>query len=100
MWSLYPNKRGKQNAFANYERYIKKGEATYEGVLNGIKAYIAYIEANDTEERYIKHGSTFFHQKAWDDDWTVSTSKKMFGNDDWMNKMGDILMSEMESRNG
>lgn len=78
LWNLYPKKQGKDKAFKSYEKARKSG-TTYEEVEQGINAYVAYLEAEHTDPQYIKMGSTFFSQKAWQDDWTIR-SKKMSGN--------------------
>lgn len=70
LWILYPRKQGKDKAFGYYERARKNG-TTYEEVEAGIKSYIQYINDNEVEPQYIKQGSTFFSQKAWQDDWTI-----------------------------
>lgn len=71
LWILYPRKQGKDKAQGYYERARKAG-TTYEEVEAGILAYKAYIEAEQIDKRYVKQGSTFFSQKAWQDDWSVS----------------------------
>ena len=88
LWSLYPRKQGKDKAFGYYEKARKSG-TTYEEVENGIYAYIRYIQAEQTEQQYVKMGSTFFSQKAWQDDWTVVLKPKSSGNpfDDLHRKM-------------
>ena len=68
LWSIYPRKLGKQKAFDYYKRWRKQG-TTFEEVESGIKAYADYIKRKKIEEKYIKQGSTFFSQKAWQDDW-------------------------------
>lgn len=70
LWELYPKKQGKQKARENYIK-ARKGGATSEEVEKGIIAYAEYIKATNTEDRYIKHGSTFFSQQAWQDEWRV-----------------------------
>ena len=70
LWSMYPKKQGKDKAYGYYEKARKNG-ATYEEVEQGIYAYIAFIKATGTDMQYVKMGSTFFSQKAWQDDWTV-----------------------------
>lgn len=71
LWILYPRKQGKDKAQSYYEKARKSG-TTYEEVEAGILAYKAYIEAEQIDKRYVKQGSTFFSQKAWQDDWSVS----------------------------
>lgn len=70
LWILYPRKQGRDKAFGYYEKARKNG-TSYEEVESGIKAYIQYINDNEVEPQYIKQGSTFFSQKAWQDDWTI-----------------------------
>lgn len=71
LWKIYPRKQGKkQKAKESYIKAIKKGSATYETVKNGIEMYIKYIEYHNVQEEYIKHGSTFFSQECWDNDFT------------------------------
>ena len=79
LWALYPRKQGKDKAYKYYEKARKSG-TTYEEVECGIYAYIRYIQAEQTEQQYIKMGSTFFSQKAWEDDWTVVLKPKSSGN--------------------
>lgn len=68
LWSLYPRKQGKQDALKDYEKARKDGVA-YEEVENGIKAYSEYVKNKDSD--YVKMGSSFFHQRSWQDDWTI-----------------------------
>lgn len=75
LWELYPRKKGKENARKSYIKARKDG-ASYEEIEAGIQAYAQYIRVSHTEEQYIKYGSTFFSQKAWQDDWTVSVSAR------------------------
>lgn len=70
LWILYPRKQGKDKALSYYEKARKSG-TTYEEVEQGILAYKSYIEAEEIDKKYIKQGSTFFSQKAWQDDWSV-----------------------------
>ena len=72
LWILYPRKQGKDKALNYYEKARKSG-TTYEEVEQGILAYKSYIEAEEIDKKYIKQGSTFFSQKAWQDDWSVQT---------------------------
>ena len=70
LWKLYPRKQGKDKAYKSYEKARMKG-TTYQEVEQGIHAYVAYIEAEHIDSKYIKMGSTFFSQKAWEDDYEV-----------------------------
>ena len=71
LWSIYPRKKGKENAKKSYIKARKDG-ASYEEIEAGIVAYANYVKATETDEQYIKYGSSFFTQRAWQDDWTVA----------------------------
>lgn len=73
LWELYPRKRGKANALKDYEkaRKDKKNPVSMETVKQGIIDYKKYLIANKTEERFIAHGSTWFHQRCWEDDYKI-----------------------------
>lgn len=71
LWKLYPNKKGKGNAMGDYVRARKAG-TTFDEVLTGIQNYADYIRLEKIEPRFVKHGSTFFHQRSWSDDYTVN----------------------------
>ena len=68
LWAIYPRKQGKKRAFEAYKRARKNG-IEYEAIKKGINAYVRYIQKTKTPTQYIKQGSTFFAQAAWQDDW-------------------------------
>lgn len=68
LWAIYPRKQGKKRAFEAYKRSRKKG-IEYEVIKNGVNAYLSYIENEKVKPQYIKQGSTFFSQDAWNDEW-------------------------------
>lgn len=84
LWEIYPRKQGKKKALEHYIKARKEG-TTYEEVEEGIYAYTRLIKAEGREEQYIKHGSTFFSQRAWLDDFTVKvkTPQKKTSNNPW-----------------
>ena len=69
IWSEYPNKKGKANALKSYIKARKKG-VTKEDVMIGVNNYITYIKMDKIDQQYIKHGSTWFNQECWNDDYT------------------------------
>lgn len=77
LWRLYPRKIGKPKALKAYERARKNG-ATFEDVKQGIEAYRRQIEALKTATEYIKHGSTWFNNEGWKDDYAF-TPRKVYG---------------------
>lgn len=85
VWSLYPKKQGKQNAFKSYVKARKAGTSQQE-IIDGINAYLNYINVERVEERFIKQGSTWFNQNCWKDDYTVHrepTTKDLAGQFDY-----------------
>ena len=64
LWIAYPRRRGKDIAFKYYKKTRKKG-VSYEIIKQGLEGYLDYLEENKVDEKFIKHGSTWFNQKAW-----------------------------------
>ena len=75
LWDLYPKKSGKKDALRHYKAARKRG-TTFDQVKAGIIAYKNYIEKTGTEMQYVKMGSSFFNQEAWESDWTVPAKPK------------------------
>lgn len=71
LWSSYPRKDGKKDAFRHYQRARKNG-TTFEEVKAGILNYCEYIRREKIEQRYIMKGSTWFNGEHWSDEY-VST---------------------------
>ena len=77
LWSIYPNKKGKAKALTAYRKAMKDGVANSD-IEKGIKAYSREIEHKRTSPEYIAHGSTWFSNKRWEDDYeTGSDSNDM-----------------------
>lgn len=74
LWKLYPKKQGKSNAERDYikARKDKKNPTTFEAVKEGLERYLSYIKTEDTPSRYVKQGSTWFHQRCWEDEYESS----------------------------
>ena len=68
IWKLYPRKEGKSNAYKSYVKARKDGE-TKESILDGLNRYLTQIKAENTQAKYIKHGSTWFNQRCWHDEY-------------------------------
>lgn len=75
LWEYYPNKKGKDQAKNKYLLARKQG-ITYETIAQGLKNYINYIKSENIEPKFIKHGSTWFNQKCWNDDYKISNQPK------------------------
>ena len=78
IWSLYPNKKGKQAAYKSFIKAIKDGVSP-EDIEKGIIQYNTFIKQTKIESQYIKHGSTWFNQRCWEDDYEI----KEDDNDEW-----------------
>lgn len=74
-WKIYPKKQGKQKAFSAYKKSAKasKNPDFKEIVIKGIQNYINYINANKTQDQFIKQGSTYFCNECWNDEYNDTT---------------------------
>ena len=77
LWKMYPNKKGKRKAFTAYKKAVKSG-VTDKEIQNGIENYLAEISAKGTSKDYIKHGSTWFNGKGWEDDYDTTPRQQAF----------------------
>lgn len=73
LWNLYPKKDGKLDAYKHYKSWMKgkstafgKIKLTNEQMKSAIEAYCRELQANGTEKRYFKMGSTFFNNDIYD----------------------------------
>nr|DAG82428.1 MAG TPA: replisome organizer protein [Caudoviricetes sp.] len=73
LWKLYPRKKGKEAAFKHYKKAIKSGSSNKE-IQEGILEYLKEIKFNQITEEYIKHGSTWFSNRGWEDEYTYSNN--------------------------
>lgn len=77
LWTMYPRKIGKKKAFDSFKKARKVKKIPYETIQNGLYRYLRYIEQQDMDEQYIQHGSTFFNQEKWQDEFiTTGVNKK------------------------
>ena len=75
IWGIYPNKQGKQAALSHFDNALKNGVA-FETIHEGVQNYAFYVQQKAIEQKYIKHGSTWFNQRCWEDDYTVIAEKE------------------------
>ena len=66
-WKLYPRKVGKKDALEKWNARLAEG-VTVEELMNALNNYNRQITENHTEEKYIKHPSTFLSKKRYFDD--------------------------------
>ncbi|WP_243198140.1 DNA replication protein [Weissella diestrammenae] len=101
LWEMYPNKKGKNVAQKAFNKAIKDGD-TVEQIRAGIEAYKAYTKAEGTPVMYIKHGSTFFNQRSWNDDYTIQAKPSQRQvpvretQPDWDNQPVEIVSAEKQ----
>lgn len=98
LWKMYPRKVGKEAALKAYTkaRTAKKAPVTFEQVKQGIENYVRQIEAKHTETQYIKHGSSWFNSRAWDDDYDFTPQKS----NSCASQLVNINGKEYEYKNG
>ena len=61
MWSVYPRKKDKGNAYKKYKARLNDGWSEEE-LLAAATAYATECKKNRTDEKYIKYASTFFSE--------------------------------------
>ena len=93
LWKRYPNKKGKESAYKSYAKARQNG-TTYDEVINGLENYLKEIEVKKTENKYIKHGSTWFSQHCWQDEYVTVAEEKPNEYDSFMGGLNKWLESE------
>jgi hypothetical protein len=76
IWKAYPRKMGKKKAFDAFKKARKIKKIPYETIEKGLYKYIEYLEQQQTEERFIMHGSTWFTQEKWQDEYVSIAPKR------------------------
>ena len=94
LWKLYPRKNSKKDALRHY-MVARKNGANYDDVLNGLYAYLDYIKDQKIETQYIKHGSTWFNQECWNDEYLIINQNKTL-KDISMDEIDEALRLERE----
>ena len=61
LWSIYPRKKDKGNAYKKYKARLNDGWSENE-LLAAVTGYAMECKRNRTDEKYIKHASTFFSE--------------------------------------
>lgn len=74
LWELYPRKVSKKEALKCYIRARKNG-VDYDTVKRGIENYNQFIRQNGVKKEYIKHGSTWFNQECWNDEYNIKKTE-------------------------
>jgi len=69
-FEFYQKHGTEQKALKSYTTAIKEG-ATYEAIIKGLKKYQAQCRANNIEQRFIKHASTWLNDKGWKQEYPI-----------------------------
>ena len=81
VWKIYPKKQGKEAAKKAYIKARKAGTSHLE-IVAGLTKYKLFIQQNKTADKYIKHGSTWFNQKCWEDDYSIQDNSNNIPTED------------------
>lgn len=81
LWEYYPRKQGRSNAYKSYLKARKEG-AEFKDIQHGVHSYAEYVAKNKVEQRYIKHGSTWFNQRCWEDEYDDNGRNKVLDGED------------------
>lgn len=76
IWKLYPRKNSKKDALRHY-MVARKNGTEYQDVLDGLYRYLDYIKSQKIDPRYIKHGSTWFNQESWNDEYVKTPPRTL-----------------------
>lgn len=68
-WSHYPRKTEKKAALAKLDAIRKSGTVEWSRLLAGLLRHEQHVAATRTEERYIKHPTTWLNRGCWDDEY-------------------------------
>ena len=101
LWKLYPRKIGKEKSLKKYLEYSKNTDDLFEKVKEGINNYLEYIKTNSIENSYIKHGTTYFNNTSWEDEYPTGKSnsdntkkvKKEIKKPEWYDRYEDELQN-------
>jgi hypothetical protein len=76
LWAQYPRRLGKKDAQKHFNATVKTPE-DYLNLQKALYNYVQKIKADQTEEQYIKHGSSWFNN--WGDWVDYAPVRKMSG---------------------
>ncbi len=65
-WKAYPRRTEKKAAMAKLDAIRKGGKVRWQVFLDGVQRYAQHMRG--TEERYIKHPTTWLNRGCWDDE--------------------------------
>jgi len=77
-YSDYPRKVGRYTAEKSFKRLSVKEKLD---AYNGLRKYLKYWKANETDKQFIPHPSTFINQKRWEDEIELPQEKVEYKRD-------------------
>lgn len=75
IWKMYPRKVSKSVAFRSYIK-ARMENVDFEAIKSGVERYANYCKLNKIESSFIAHGSTWFNQHRWEDEYSVEFNQK------------------------
>jgi hypothetical protein len=76
-WSRYPRRTEKKAAMAKLDAIRRHQTVAFADLMAGVDRYIAYTKG--TEERYIKHPTTWLNRGCWDDEHAKARADQVNG---------------------
>lgn len=73
IWSIYPNKKGKDKALKHYIKARKDG-VEMQTIRQGVQNYADYCKSYATDKQFISHGDTWFGNRRWTDEYEMKSS--------------------------
>jgi predicted phage replisome organizer len=73
IWSIYPNKKGKDKALKHYIKARKDG-VEMETIRQGVQNYADHCRSYATDKQFISHGDTWFGNRRWTDEYEMKSS--------------------------
>jgi predicted phage replisome organizer len=70
IWSIYPNKKGKDKALKHYIKARKDG-VEMETIRQGVQSYADHCKSYATDKQFISHGDTWFGNRRWTDEYEM-----------------------------
>lgn len=76
-YSKYPLKKSKDTALKKFIS-IREDGISLEELINGLDGYIRELKLKNTEDKFIKHPSTWLNQCCWNDEYIKPERKKAY----------------------
>ena len=74
-WSIYPKKVEKKSAYKKFIGIMKRGEATEDQIIDGVKSY---LKSDTVAKGFIKNPTTWLNGGCWSDEHQKGQSKGSF----------------------